>query len=223
MHTPGPFRADSAAREACLVRTNPFGLLVSTADGVPVATHVPMLRHPGPSDRPGGRDALLGATVVGHMARANNHWHSLSAGQRVLAVFSGPDGYVSPTLYRATGVAPTWNYAAVHLTGTVRVIDDAAESLAVLRATIDLVESGFPERWDPESSMHYIERILPGITAFEITVRNVQSTFKLSQDKNPDIQRRVHDHFAASPQGRHRELASLMADVRDRSHLMPGA
>lgn len=213
MYTPRPFRADNASREAMLVRTNPFGLLVSTGHGAPVASHLPMLRRPSPDGAPDDREPLLGSTLVGHMARANDHWRSLTRGQQVLAVFSGPDGYVSPTLYRRNGVAPTWNYAAVHVTGAIRVIDDAAESLAIIRATIDLTEARAAQPWDPEPSMDYITRILTGITAFEITVTNVQSIFKLSQDKESAVRRRVRDSFAGSAHGRHRELAALMADT----------
>ena len=214
MHTPPPFRADEASREAWLVRTNPFGILVSTVNGTPVATHLPMLRrHPHPDGPPDDRQALLGSTIVGHMARANGHWRSIAPGQQVLAVFSGPDGYVSPTLYRTNSAAPTWNYAAVHITGAIRIIDDSDESLAVIRSTIELTEADAAQPWNPEPSMHYINSILTGITAFEITVTNVQSIFKLSQDKDTTIQRRVRDFFAGSRHGRHQDLAELMADT----------
>src|SRR5690554_83787 len=137
MHTPRKFRSDSPARECRLVRENPFGLLVSAADEVPAATHVPMLRRPGPDGPPADDDAFVGTSLIGHMARANPQWRSVSPGQQVLAAFFGPDGYVTPTLYRKDGVVPTWNYAAVHVTGSIRIVEDADESLAIIHATID--------------------------------------------------------------------------------------
>lgn len=213
MFTPRQYRVDDPAREARLIRENPFGLLISTFDGAPVASHVPMLRRPGPAGTPSDDHPLSATTLVGHMARANDQWRALSPGQRVLAVFSGPDGYVTPTLYGKDNVAPTWNYAAVHVTGTIRVIDNPAEALAVIHATIDLTEATTAPRWDPGPSSSYIERILSGITAFEITVAEVQSIFKLSQDKDAGSQRRIRDYFAHSSCGREPELAALMTDV----------
>lgn len=219
MHTPRHFQARTAADEALLIRQNPFGLIVSTSDGVPTATHVPMLRRPNTGSKADGPPAddepLAGSAIIGHLARVNPQWRSFATGGEVLAVFSGPDGYVSPDVYGITPAAPTWNYAAVHVTGPVRLIDDPGETLAVILTTIEATEATAPPAWDPAVSMEYIRRILPGIAAFEITVRCVDSTFKLSQDKPAEIQHRVHDAFAASPRGRDHELAALMSDVLD--------
>ncbi|MBB5788267.1 FMN-binding negative transcriptional regulator [Jiangella mangrovi] len=216
MHTPRHYRADLPEREGRLVRENPFGLVICGvgASAAPVATHVLMLRRPGADGPPVDDEPLLGATVIGHLARTNPQGAALRAAGYALAVFLGPDGYVSPTLYDPSQPqAPTWNYAAVHLSGPVRVVDDRDEALAIMRASIDATESNAGTGWDPTSSLDYIEKLLAGITPFEITVEDVRSTFKLSQNKTPETQRRVHDSFAASPSGRDRELAALMADV----------
>jgi transcriptional regulator len=198
-----------------LIRENPFGLIINVSGGDPTATHVPMLRAPGPDWPPPDDTPLAGSRIIGHMARVNPQWRSFADRPTVLAVFTGPEGYVSPTVYGVTPAAPTWNYAAVHVTGPVRLIEDSDESLAVIEATIRATEAHAPPAWDPADSMEYIHRILAGIAAFEITVESVASTFKLSQEKPPEIKQRVHDRFAASPRGRHRELAALMADVLD--------
>ncbi|TDC46874.1 FMN-binding negative transcriptional regulator [Jiangella ureilytica] len=218
MHTPRHFRADLPEREGRLVRENPFGLVVSAAGaalpGAPVATHVPMLRRPGPAGPPADGEPLLGGTVIGHLSRANPQSEALRTTGFALAVFLGPEGYVSPTLYDPSKPqAPTWNYAAVHLSGPVRVVDDRDEALAIMRATIDATETYAGTGWDPTSSLGYIDKLLAGVTAFEITVDDVRSTFKLSQNKPAETQRRVHASFAASRRGRDRELAALMADV----------
>lgn len=214
MHTPDHFRPDTPARESALIRDNPFGLVVTAGAGAPTATHIPMVRAPRPDGPPPDDAPLAGSRIIGHMARANPHWRSLGAGPDVLAVFLGPDGYVSPNVYGTTPAAPTWNYAAVHVTGPVRLLDDPDEALAAIWATIRATEAqDAPPPWDPAASLPYIRRILPGIAAFEITVASVSSTFKLSQDKPAALQSRVRDHFAASPRGRHRELAALTSRV----------
>jgi transcriptional regulator len=224
MHTPRHFRADLPEREGRLVRENPFGLIISAAGAAgmpgapvavaPVATHVPMLRRPGPDGPPADAEPLLGRTVIGHLARTNPQSETLRTTGYALAVFLGPEGYVSPTLYDPSKPqAPTWNYAAVHLSGPVRVVGDRDEALAIMRATIDATETYAGTGWDPTSSLDYIDKLLAGVTAFEITVEDVRSTFKLSQNKPAETQRRVHASFAASEHGRDRELAALMAEV----------
>ncbi|WP_129670159.1 FMN-binding negative transcriptional regulator [Phytoactinopolyspora endophytica] len=215
MHTPRHDRPDTAARESRLIRDNLFGLIISTGDdGAPAATHVPMLRSPEDgASTPDDSTVLVGTKIIGHMARVNPQWRSFAGAPDVLAVFSGPDGYVSPTVYQTTPAAPTWNYAGVHVTGPVRLIDDPEESLDVVLSTIHASEAHMASPWDFSTSMDYFRRILPGIMAFEITVKTVDSRFKLSQEKPAEIQHRVHDSFAASPHGRDRELAALMADV----------
>ncbi|WP_162606149.1 FMN-binding negative transcriptional regulator [Jiangella asiatica] len=229
MHTPRHFRTDDPAREARLIRENPFGLIVSAGAGgagsddgpaggiAPVATHVPMLRRPGPGGPPADDEPLPGTMIIGHLARINPQWKALRPGQPVLAVFLGPDGYVSPTVYGSSPSVPTWNYAAVHVTGTVRLVDDRDEAWAIIQASVDATEAYAGTDWDRTPSVQYIGKLLAAIVAFEITVTEVRSTFKLSQNKPAETQRRVHASFARSRHGRDRELAALMADMLDLS------
>jgi transcriptional regulator len=83
---------------------NSFGLIISYADGLPVASHLPLLLD---------RTAGVNGSSIGHMARANQQWRQ-AARQQILAVFSGPHAYISPAWYKAEQVVPTWNYVAVH-------------------------------------------------------------------------------------------------------------
>ncbi|MGH6617911.1 MAG: FMN-binding negative transcriptional regulator, partial [Alphaproteobacteria bacterium] len=84
-----------------VIRDNNFGLLITTVDGAPFATHLPFL--------------LEGDRLVAHMARANPQWRGFERGGEVLCVFQGPHGYVSPRWYAGTRLVPTWNYVAVHI------------------------------------------------------------------------------------------------------------
>ncbi|RIQ23290.1 FMN-binding negative transcriptional regulator [Jiangella rhizosphaerae] len=216
MHTPRHFRADSPDREGRLVRENPFGLIVcGGAREAPVATHVPMLRGPGPDGSPpADGEPLQGGTIVGHLAKVNPQSAALRTAGSALAVFLGPDGYVSPTWYDGDRPnVPTWNYAAVHVSGPVRVVDDRDEALAIIMASIAATEAYAGTGWDPTPSLDYVDQLLAGIVAFELTAEDVRSTFKLSQNKPVGTQRRVQASLAAGTHGRDREVAALMADV----------
>ncbi|TDD72039.1 FMN-binding negative transcriptional regulator [Jiangella aurantiaca] len=218
MHTPRHFRADSPDREGRLVRENPFGLIIcGDAGAAPIATHVPMLRRPGPDGRaPADGEPLPGTAIVGHLAKVNPQSAALRTAGSALAVFLGPDGYVSPTWYDGDRPnVPTWNYAAVHVSGPVRVVDDPDEALAIILASVDATEAYAGTGWDPTPSLGYVDRLLAGIVAFELTAADVRSTFKLSQNKPVDTQSRVQATLAASTHGRDREVAALMADVLD--------
>ncbi|KAA9155791.1 FMN-binding negative transcriptional regulator [Amycolatopsis acidicola] len=189
MHEFEPYRPAGPGDEAELVRRNPFALVVSGGEP-PVATHTPVIL-PGP--------ALDGATLLGHMARANPHWRAF--GRELLVVFSGPHGYVSPTAYGYNPAVPTWNYAAVHVTGPVEVITDRDETLDVVEKTVLAAEAPRDPAWDPTSSREQFRAIVDGVVAFRVHVREVRSNFKFSQDKPEDVRARVREDQRAHGDG----------------------
>ncbi|MDF2704991.1 MAG: hypothetical protein K0R62_643 [Nonomuraea muscovyensis] len=200
MHVFPPYAADPV-HAARLVRDNPFALVVSAALGGPVATHAPVLVESG------GDPGFAGATLIGHLARVNPQWRSWEAGADVLLVFSGPHGYVSPTSYEVDPSVPTWNYAAVHLTGRIEVHPDPLE---VVERTVEALESARTPSWRPSAaSREVFERIVPGVVAFRVRVTEERSMFKLSQDMDDERRGRVHRDSCPS-------LAALMDEVDPR-------
>lgn len=197
MHEFTRYPAPSPEAVAELVRANPFALVVSGGDP-PVATHTPVILP---------ESTVEGAVLLGHMARANPQWRSFGA--EVLVVFSGPHGYVSPTAYGYAPAVPTWNYAAVHVTGRVEVVTDRAETLAVVEETVRFVESHRTVAWDMTSSRERFESLIDGVVAFRVHVRTVRSNFKLSQDMPPDVRARVRSDLRAH---RGDAVADLMAE-----------
>jgi len=190
-----------------LVWAHPFAMVVSAEGGVPVATHLSVIEE-SPVDT-----TFVGATLLGHMARVNPHWRGFAAAPQVLTVFHGPSGYVSPTVYGTDPAVPTWNYAAVHLTGRVELIIDSDATLAVVEATVRALESARIPQWCPGArSRERFAEILPGVVAFRIHVTAKQSLFKLSQDGDADRRVRVRDAFRAGPD-RNAGLADLMGRV----------
>lgn len=119
-------------------------------------------------------------------------------------VFSGPHGYVSPTVYGTDPAVPTWDYAAVHVTGRLEPLDDALE---VVERTVTAAESLREPSWEPTpASRERFRALLPGVVAFRVHVRSVQAMFKLSQDIDAERYERVRADFAAD----NPRLADLM-------------
>ncbi|MCG5218382.1 FMN-binding negative transcriptional regulator [Streptosporangium sp. KLBMP 9127] len=210
MHTFQRFATEDPRHAVDLVRENPFAIVVSAGDGAPVATHLPVIIE-SPVET-----TFVGATLLGHLARINPHWRSWEDSPEVLAIFTGPHGYVSPTSYATDPAVPTWDYAAVHLTGTVELITDQDGVLGVVGETVRELESARSPSWGPTpASREVFDRLAPGVVAFRIRVRTEQSLFKLSQDDDDRTRGRVRDDFAAGPY-RNPELARLMSRVDPR-------
>jgi transcriptional regulator len=161
-----------------------FVAMVATAqlvtvgeDGVPDATFLPVL----------WRDDAL----VGHVARANPHWKRIVDGAAGLAVVTGPDAYVSPSLYAAKAehgrVVPTWNYSMVHLRGPVRVVDDAAWLRALVGELTEHHEAGRARPWAVEDApATYVDKQLRAIVGVELLVESVEAKAKLSQNRSAE-------------------------------------
>lgn len=158
------------------MRQNPFAILVTTIDGVPVATHLPILVE--------GIDPIM---LCGHMARQNQQWKSLDGGTESLIIFSGPHGYVSPQFYESHPNVPTWNYVSIHAYGIVELIEDDTEALDHLSRIVSTFDSSLSEAQPESTDPAFYERLLPGIVAFRFTVTRVDAKAKLNQNKaEPD-------------------------------------
>ncbi|MDP1611660.1 MAG: FMN-binding negative transcriptional regulator [Sulfuritalea sp.] len=180
MYLPVQFEESRVEVLHALMREHPFATLVSHgADGL-AANHLPL--HLDAASGP------LGA-LQGHVARANPLWQQ-SADAEVLAIFHGPQTYVTPSWYatkREHGKAvPTWNYVVVHARGRLRAIDDAAWLRMQLEALVDCHEAGFAEPWRiTDAPPDYIDRMLTAIVGIEIVVTDIRGKWKTSQNQPP--------------------------------------
>ena len=183
MYVPSAFAEESLAAQHAVIRAHAFGLITSPSDGRLTATHLPFLL-----------DAARGpyGTLLAHMARANPHWKAFDGTVEALVVFSGPHAYVSPTWYATAPAVPTWNYVAVHAYGTPIVVDDVTQSrthLGQLAATYE-ADRDRPWRID-EQPKDFIDKLVPGVVAFEIPISRIEGKFKLSQNRSEADRRGV--------------------------------
>jgi len=189
MYVPSFNRIEDRALLIEAMRAWSFAILFGFDEhGSPIATHLPLVIH----------DQGEHGIIEGHFARANPHWKSL-AGHETLVVFSGPHSYVSPSLYANPQSVPTWNYIAVHATGTAELIEDNVGKDSLLRNLIAAHEPAYAQQWDslPES---YHASMLKNIVGFRIPITRIDGKFKLSQNR-PDADREniFRAHAAGSP------------------------
>ena len=131
MYAPPHFREDRVEVLHEAIRAAPFANLVTMGSEGLDATPLPLMMDP--ADGPQG-------SLIGHIARANPQWRTTDVGQEALAIFSGPDSYITPSYYetkRLTGkVVPTWNYVTVHVRGRISFFP-GARGIARPRAAPD--------------------------------------------------------------------------------------
>ncbi|MET8081478.1 FMN-binding negative transcriptional regulator [Streptomyces sp. NPDC005303] len=207
MFTPKLYQVDGDDWPLRIIERHPLAVLTSNGDPLPHATHIPVIVSPGA----GSGQPLLGMRLWSHLARANPHLKQLAAdgGGPAKLVFHGPNGYVTPALYSAAMVAPTWNYVAVHLEGTVELAG-SEETLTIVHTTGQTLEDRFGRGMSLAPSLEYHRQIVGAVCGLYFTVTKADVMFKLSQEKDAEVQQRVIDRFADSASGLHREVADTM-------------
>ena len=198
MYVPSLF-ADDPALISEHVRRWPFATVFTSGAAGPQASHVPLvLAAP---DR-----------LVGHLARANPHADDLSVDLPcpILAVFHGPHAFVSSNWYQEPDKhVPTWNYLALHATGSACCLSDPTEALDLAMATLqppDRVPSGHASR------DAFLASLSRAIVAFEIRVHRWEGKAKLSQNRSPDDRERVRLALAASSDPMDQQVADEMSE-----------
>ena len=160
---------------------HPFAaLVVNTANG-PTVDHIPFELDAG-----AGSDARL----LGHIARSNPLWQEFESGPG-LVVFSAHHAYISPDWYVSKSVdprvVPTWNYAAVHVSGTLRFFHDVDRIQELLERMTDRFESARPTPWQmADAPAEFIDRLVGAVVGVELQIDSMIGKWKLSQNRPPE-------------------------------------
>jgi transcriptional regulator len=205
MYIPPAFKDDKIANIRATIRDARLANLVtSTADGL-VATPLPLLLDE--SEGPNG-------TIYGHVAKANPQWRIPAIGE-ALAIFMGPEAYVTPSWYvtkQETGkVVPTWNYIAVHAYGAVEFFQDPERLLDVVTRLTNRHETPRENPWAVgDAPADFIAAQLRGIVGLRIPVTRFEGKRKMSQNRPAGDRVGVAAGLAASEHSRDREVAALI-------------
>ncbi len=218
MYIPRRYEVKDLDQIKAFLRAHSFGILVSVAEGMPVGTHIPLLLSEGAEGK---------LSLLGHISKGNDQRHTLQDGALVMAIFSGPHAYISPRWYTEMNV-PTWNYLAVHVYGTIELMEGLALE-AALSEMVDYYETGRPQ---PVKVSEIPEKTykddLRGIIGFRIHITDLQAVAKMSQNRNDESYRRVVKELDASVDAVEKEVGQIMkgmrpgADERASSNADPG-
>lgn len=183
-----------------------FAVLTSNGGDGLVASHLPLLldAHAGPHGHP-----------LGHMARANPQWRDVRG--EVMAVFSGPHAYVSPSWYEEGGTVPTWNYVAVHAYGTFHVVEDRDGLLDILRQSVTTFESRRAEPWVFDESAPHAETMLRAIVGFRIEIARLEGKWKPSQNQPEERRRKVIRALSGRSDEDSQAVAAMTAEATNKA------
>jgi transcriptional regulator len=179
MYTPPLFKEDRIdVLHGAILGSGLATLVTLTADGL-IASHVPMLLDSDPA--PYG-------TLLGHVARPNPQARGALPGVQALAIFQGPDAYITPSWYatkRANGkVVPTWNYVAIHAYGPVEFFDDTERLRAIVTRLTEREERPRAEPWAvTDAPADFIDGMLRGIVGFALSIARLEGKWKMSQNR----------------------------------------
>lgn len=182
MYIPTQFRESDIPTIHAAIRAAGLATLVTTGPDGLLATPLPLLLDPEPAPH---------GTLLGHVARANPQWRRSAPEGEALAMFAGPDAYVTPSWYatkRATGkVVPTWNYVAVHAYGTVEFIEDTDWLLGLVTRLTNHHESQRDTPWAvADAPPEFTQSQLKGIVGVRLTITRLEGKWKMSQNRNAE-------------------------------------
>jgi len=205
VYTPPAFRADDRDSIHATIRAARLATLVTaTAEGL-VATPLPLMIEPAEGEH---------GTLYGHVARANPQWRLAPIGA-AMAVFMGPDAYVTPSWYaskREHGkVVPTWNYVAVHAYGPAEFFEDADRLLDVVTRLTRHHEAQRAEAWAvSDAPAPFIASQLKGIVGLRLPITRLEGKRKLSQNRSEADRAGVAAGLGESDDAMDRVVAGLI-------------
>lgn len=171
MYIPPHFAGDAATARR-LIADHPFATLVTPGTGALHVTHLPL--------------TLEGDTLTGHVARPNPHWQALEVADSI-AIFHGPHAFVSRGWYEnPSDNVPTWNYAAVHVTGRAQLLPVGEN-----RALVERLAAVFEPPGTPATRVDKMERLPQAIVAFRLPLTRVEVKVKMNQNKTAADRRGV--------------------------------
>jgi transcriptional regulator len=201
MYTPKHFQNHNTAEIKEFIQQYGFGILVSQGSESLQATHIPLELS---ADE---------TKLTAHISRGNPQWKNIESVKEILAIFSGPHSYISSSWYNHENV-PTWNYIAVHVYGTIRIVEGEALRDS-LKHLVNKYEKDSEKPVSLESlSPDYVNRALQGIVGLEISITRIEASYKLSQNRDDENYNNVIHELEKRKDENASQVASIMKKNR---------
>ncbi|OOR89788.1 transcriptional regulator [Moraxella caviae] len=181
MYTPEIFAENDKDNIKEILNNYSLGTLISLDEnGAPQADHLPFYLLENDDQW----------TLIAHFAKANPLANYID-GARVLVIFQGADGYVSPNWYPSKQIhhrhVPTWNYQTVHLRGTAKIFNDIKGLMRAVGTLTNIHEATQPTPWKmKDAPRDYLDEEIGGIVGLSIKIDEIVAKFKLSQNREPE-------------------------------------
>ncbi|MDP8169980.1 FMN-binding negative transcriptional regulator [Pasteurella skyensis] len=186
MYIPKKFQHDNLNDIQDLVHEFPLATIVTSNSGNIEACHVPLYLE------------FVDDNIIlyGHLAKVNPLLKSQLHDNKWLVIFQDMGHYISPNWYPNKIVThkevPTWNYRSVHFTVKPMFITEFDELKSIISKLSEIHEQIEPMPWSinhaPEK---FIESMCKAIVGIRLTVLDIQSQFKLSQNKDAKTKENV--------------------------------
>ncbi len=206
MYTPKAFAVDDLKALHAQMQGITLATLVTMTPNGLLATHLPLLLD---------EDAGPWGTLLGHVSRANAQWRESASDVEALAIFTGPDAYVSPSWYPAKKqggrVVPTWNYVAIHAYGPIAFFEDPERLRSVVTRLTEKHERSRPVPWRvSDAPVEYVEAQLKAIVGFSLPIRRLEGKHKLNQNRSLEDMQGVVEGLLALGGEKNLETVRLM-------------
>jgi transcriptional regulator len=197
MYIPPYFKITDESVAHDIIKEHGFATLFSQHNGMPFATHLPLLLNKEKTH------------LYGHFARPNPQWKEIES-QTVLAIFHGPHCYISPSWYETDKAVPTWNYVTVHVYGEIELVEDEDEVMESLQELVMKYEAPDSSYKLEDLDSKYLAGMSKGIQAFKLNITKIEGKAKLSQNHPTERQERVIEQLEQNPHANEQEIALWM-------------
>jgi transcriptional regulator len=212
LYMPPAFHQKDTAQLHADIAAITFASLITVAAKGPIISHIPLMYRD---------DGTPHGSLVGHLARGNPQWQLSDLAQPAVAVFMGPQAYISPSWYPSKQenprVVPTWNYAVVHVTGQLEVFDDVDRLLGDVARMTDSQEQRAGSDWKTsDAPMDFMIRQAKGIVGIRLVIASIEGKSKLSQNRAEGDQAHVASTLQKSSSAGDQAVAAAMAQVQSK-------
>ncbi|UHA58629.1 FMN-binding negative transcriptional regulator [Metabacillus litoralis] len=197
MYIPKYFKITDEKMAHDVIKEHSFATLFSQHNGMPFATHLPLILN------------KENSYLYGHFARPNPQWQDIK-NQTVLAIFHGPHCYISPSWYETNKAVPTWNYVTVHVYGEVELLEDDNELIGSLHDMVLKYETPESTYRLEDVDAEFLAGMNKGVQGFKIKINRIEGKVKLSQNHSLQRQELVINQLEQKSNTDEQQIAKLM-------------